>query len=137
MSWPDNIEAGLPAPEQNEPPALRQDIVDELSDHLQCELNRELLNHPEQDGARSRVLSRFGTSPQKLARQLWLDAMKETLMSNRLALTSVALLVAVCFTLCGLMWSQSRTLQDLVHQARAETHELLQQRDEANQKLLD
>lgn len=137
MSWPDDIEAGLPAPEQNEPPALRQDIVDELSDHLQCALNRELLNHPDTDDAESRVLARFGPPPQKLARQLWLDAMKETLMSNRLTLTFVAVLTAVCLTLCGMMWTQSQQLRELALQARAETQALLQQRDEANQKLLD
>lgn len=137
MSWSDELEAGLPAPEQHEPPALRQDIVDELSDHLQCALNRELLNHPDQDGARSRVLTRFGPSPQKLARQLWLDAMKETLMSNRLTLTSVAVLVAVCLTLCGMMWTQSQQFRELAMQAQAETHALMQQRDEASQKLLD
>ncbi len=137
MSWPDDIEAGLPAPEQNEPPALRQDIVDELSDHLHCALNRELLNHPDTDDAESRVLARFGPSPQKLARQLWLDAMKETLMSNRLTLTFVAVLTAVCLTLCGMMWKQSQQLRELARQARAETQALMQQRDEANQKLLD
>ncbi|MBI1311417.1 hypothetical protein GC176_08930 [bacterium] len=136
MSWPDDIEAGLPAPEQNEPPALRRDIVDELSDHLQCALNRELLNHPDEPDPRSRVLARFGSSPQKLARQLWLDAMKETLMSNRLMLTIVVVLAAVCLTACGMIWTQSKLLQEMALQARDETQRLLHQREAASQALL-
>src|SRR5690606_29576342 len=40
---PDDIAAELPAPRDDEPESLRQDIVDELADHLQCALHRELL----------------------------------------------------------------------------------------------
>ena len=38
-----DIAADLPAPRDDEPESLRRDIVDELADHLQCSLQRELL----------------------------------------------------------------------------------------------
>ena len=38
----DVISAELPGPRDDEPASLRQDIVDELRDHLQCAFHREL-----------------------------------------------------------------------------------------------
>ena len=36
---PDDLTAALPSPRDDEPASLRQDIVDELSDHLHCACN--------------------------------------------------------------------------------------------------
>jgi hypothetical protein len=52
-----DIAADLPAPRDDEPESLRRDIVDELADHLQCALQRELLaggqaSHPQQASPR-------------------------------------------------------------------------------------
>ena len=42
----DNLAADLPAPRDDEPPSLRQDILDELADHLDFAIRRERLTHP-------------------------------------------------------------------------------------------
>jgi hypothetical protein len=102
----DPITADLPAPRDDEPTSLRQDIVDELRDHLECALVRELHNphsrgcisadQTTHDAARHRVLTRFG-NPASIARRLWWDALQEKIMSQRLMLAaSVAMAVACC-----------------------------------------
>ena len=40
---PDDLAAELPPPRDDEPESLRQDIIDELTDHLHCAMQRELL----------------------------------------------------------------------------------------------
>lgn len=137
MSWHDEIEAGLPAPDGDDPSTLRQDITDELNDHLQCAMNRELLKTPEENAARSGVLSRFGHAPGQLARRLWFDALQETLMSKRLTVAFTIVLTVICLTACGMTWAHSQRLQDMAQLARAEMHAMLESRDAANQKLLD
>ena len=41
MAGRDDLLADLPAPHADEPPTLRQDIADELADHLKCAAQRE------------------------------------------------------------------------------------------------
>jgi hypothetical protein len=97
MPWHDSISANLPAaaPEGSEPPALRADILDELADHLECAMARELRRTDDAAAARRAVLDRFG-DPARIARKLWLDAMKEQLMDQRMMFaTQLALVVAV------------------------------------------
>lgn len=43
MAWNEDILSELPAPNSEEPPSLRQDIEDELRDHLECAARREML----------------------------------------------------------------------------------------------
>ena len=43
MDFRDTLSALLPPPRDDEPASLRQDILDELGDHLACAYNRELL----------------------------------------------------------------------------------------------
>ena len=38
---PEEIAADLPPPRSDEPTSLRQDIIDELADHLTCSVQRE------------------------------------------------------------------------------------------------
>ncbi len=83
MPWHDAISEGLPPPDGREPPALRADIVDELRDHLECAMRRELLKTSDDETARRAVLERFG-DPKALARQLWWAAMKERVMKDKL-----------------------------------------------------
>ena len=54
------LSAQLPPPRDDEPASLRQDIIDELSDHLVCAYNREILRGLDSNAARQRVLKQFG-----------------------------------------------------------------------------
>ena len=75
MDFGDAIETDLPAPRDDEPDGLRQDILDELADHLACSFNRELLRGASPAEARRRAIERFG-DPAAVARRLWLEAMR-------------------------------------------------------------
>ena len=80
MVWPEVSIEDFPPERDDEPSSLREDILDELTDHFVCALNRELLKNPDEQTAKQRVINQFG-DPVKIARQLWLDAMKERMMS--------------------------------------------------------
>lgn len=126
-SWP-NLADDLPAPRDDEPSSLRQDIADELADHLSSAFNRELHLTRDETTAKEKVLDRFG-DPRKIARKLWLDAMQEKLMSQRM--TFVALLVVLLASLgsMGLTWF-------LIDQSRQINQTMLEQSREANAALL-
>ena len=84
MISPDEIVKGLPPVRDDEPPSLRRDIVDEIADHLQCKLRRELLGSGgDEILARRRVLEKFG-DPRHVARKLWFQAMWSRIMTQRL-----------------------------------------------------
>ena len=103
MAWRDEAEHSLPRPKPSEPANLRADILDELADHLALAADRERqLNANEEDGAIwVRVLEKFG-DPNALARRLWWDAMKETVMrewikTGLMILMGVAILLFMAF----------------------------------------
>ena len=103
MAWPEVSIEDFPPQRDDEPASLRQDILDELTDHFACALNRELLTNSDKQTAKQRVLNQFG-DPIKIARQLWLEAMKEKIMSQRI-MTGVSLIMAVCcIAVVGLAW---------------------------------
>ncbi|HET6423097.1 MAG TPA: hypothetical protein VFG20_05400 [Planctomycetaceae bacterium] len=83
MIPPHDVVADLPAPLDDEPPSVRQDIADELADHLACAYRRELLKTADARTAQQRVLDRFG-NPQRIASQLWFQALWGRIMLNRL-----------------------------------------------------
>lgn len=103
MSWQDEITDGFPAPRDDEPAALRQDILDELSDHLQCAYRRERQRTDDENEARRNVMTRFGDA-RRIARRIWLDAMKEKIMSQRITLVLVALIAAACIAASAFAW---------------------------------
>ncbi|QDT80837.1 hypothetical protein Mal35_43120 [Gimesia maris] len=110
MAWPDLSIEDFPPERDDEPSSLRQDIIDELSDHFACALNRELLKNPDEQIAKQRVIQNFG-DPIKIARQLWLDAMKEKIMSQRI-MTGISVLMAVCGVIVvGMVWSMMKESQ--------------------------
>ena len=82
MEIVESLNSGLPPYRDDEPPRLRQDIIDELADHLACGLQRELLRGGDPSAARARVLVRFG-DPVAVARRLWLDEMRGRIMAQR------------------------------------------------------
>jgi hypothetical protein len=126
----DAISAELPPPREDEPAALRQDILDELADHLGCAYNRELLRGTGPVEARRRMLERFG-DPAAVARRLWFDATKGRIMAQRILIATCFVMVAVCFLLVGYVlsesyrWSQSNL--GLFNQAQRTNQEMLKQ----------
>lgn len=82
MIPPNDVVADLPAPMDDEPASVRQDIADELADHLACAYRRELLKTADDRTAQQRVLDRFG-NPQRIAYQLWFQALWGRIMLQR------------------------------------------------------
>lgn len=82
MIPPNDVVADLPAPLDDEPPSVRRDIADELADHLACAYRRELLKTADERTAQQQVLDRFG-NPQRIAYQLWFQALWGRIMLNR------------------------------------------------------
>ncbi len=111
MPWPDDLTADLPRPRSDEPESLRQDIADELADHLQCALARELCNTPDAGQAKARVLLRFG-DPLKVARKLWFDALRERIMAQRILVGASVFTSMVCLVLCGLLWRSAEASRE-------------------------
>ncbi|WP_197996750.1 hypothetical protein [Gimesia chilikensis] len=140
VAWPEISIEDFPPRRDDEPSSLRQEIIDELSDHFACALNRELLKNPDEQLARKRVLEQFG-DPIKVARQLWLEAMKEKIMSQRI-LTGVAVVMAVCgFIVVGLVWSMMKESQAFNNRMMAQMAEMANRpepvtSDEVNQQIL-
>ncbi len=123
MDWSEILAGTLPAPRDDEPSSLRQDIADELADHLQSALHRQLLTSPDAERARAKVLDRFG-DPQEVARQLWFDALKEKIVSQRVTLALTAAMAVICVAAIVAIWfiveqGRSATLA-LIADSRAE-----------------
>jgi hypothetical protein len=125
MDWRERVAEGLPTPRNDEPASLRQDILDELADHLDCALKRELTKNITPDEAVENVKRRFG-DPRDLARRLWLDAMKDTLMSKRLTLAAMGLMFVMCLLLGWMAWTSQRASQEAAESIRKTNAELLE-----------
>ena len=129
MDWPETFAEAFPHPRNDEPASLRQDIADELADHLQSALRRQLLTTPDEILARTQVVDRFG-NPQHIARQLWLEAIQEKFMSQRISLAVTAVLALVCVIALGIMWRVVERGQDatlvLIEESRAANQALLE-----------
>jgi hypothetical protein len=141
-----DLAADLPAPRDDEPADLRRDIVDELSDHLRCAVDRErqraALNGEEaaaqnQDFLWPRVVARFG-HPARIARQLWWDAMKESIMSQRTQTATLVIMSLFCVAMMIVTFislADSRQLardnQNLNKQLLSQLEELANQPDAA------
>lgn len=91
----ESLLARLPRRHDDEPPTLRQDLLDEVRDYLQSAWEEEQRQTPDPHEAWQLVLQRFG-DPAKLVRKLWFDALKEQIMSRRLILAALGL-AAVMF----------------------------------------
>jgi hypothetical protein len=142
MLFRDSLSSLLPAPRDDEPASLRQDIVDELSDHLACAYNRELLRGTNTDLAHQRVLNRFG-DPAAVARRLWLDAMKGKIMAQRVLIATCLVVMLACGASVGLAWNwmnQDRLLRSReaaeATEANRRVSEALNQSQVANRELL-
>ena len=115
----EDITADLPPPRDDEPESLRQDILDELADHLACALDREQQRQsafPETcESPRERTLKRFG-NPAQIALGLWWDAMWGKIMTQRVLVALCGLLAVACcaavFAAVRLVGLQERALAD-------------------------
>ena len=98
MSWREGIEAGLPPPPDGESGDLRRDIIDELADHLACAMQRERKQTDDDAAAQRAVIERFG-NPGRIAYRLWFDAMKETIMNQRISLVTNIVVAMACIAI--------------------------------------
>ncbi len=105
MDFRQTLSAELPPPRDGEPPSLRQDILDELADHLAGAHKRELLRGVGPGDVQARVLERFG-DPVAVARRLWLDAMRERIMLQRVLVASCLVVMLICVGFTGFAWVQ-------------------------------
>jgi hypothetical protein len=135
MDLRDTLSSLLPAPRDDEPTTLRQDIIDELSDHLANAYRRELLNGADSNLARQRVLDRFG-NPAAVARRLWLDAMKGKIMAQRVLITSCLAVALACISLVGLVYVQSNRAAAQAAEANRKLSEALAHSQRTNDTML-
>jgi len=126
MNFDEILSAELPPPRDDEPETLRQDILDELSDHLACSTRKELLAGADADSARRLALERFG-NPAAIAARLWLDAMKGKIMSQRILVTACLILSVSCLGLIGFTWFQWDRMNKV--QAEMMTASIMSQRE--------
>ena len=132
----------LPPARDDEPPTLRQDILDELGDHLTCAYNRELLHGANSGLASQRVLEQFG-DPAAVARRLWFDAMKGRIMAQRVLIATCLVIILACTATVGLAWQWMNHERRIRDRAAIEAIELnrrmsdaLAQSQAANQQML-
>ena len=101
MTWNKDPDKSFPARHPREPDGLRQDILDEIADHLACAAEREQdrQENENEEAVWGRVLERFG-NPDTIARKLWWDQMWEAVMREWIQ-TGVMVVVTIA-VLAGL-----------------------------------
>lgn len=116
---PEDLLADLPPMRDDEPSSLRQDIVDELADHLECAVRREQVKSNGADDVERRVLERFG-NPRQIARRLWWLAMWSRIMSQRVLLGfSLAGNVLAILLSVAVFWQFERERMSIAHERQA------------------
>ena len=140
MHWPPDIADDLPAPRDDEPSSLRQDIADELADHLQCAFTRELHLTRDEQAAQQQALDRFG-DPRAVARKLWFDALRENIMSQRLTIVALGIVLVTSLASSAATWFLVSEAQNaniaMLAQSRAATDEILARSRDANKALIE
>jgi hypothetical protein len=116
------VSAELPPARDDEPDSLRQDIADELGDHLLCAYKRELLRGAEPGAARASVLSKFG-DPAVLGRRLWIDAMRGKIMVQRILIATCLVVALSSIAFVGIAWSRMSREEHLRSRATLEALE--------------
>lgn len=121
MTWPENLDAAFPSRRSDEPPELRERIVREVRDHLECAFKRELIKTGDAAEAARRVQAQFG-DPRHVARKLWFDAMREKIMSQRIVVGIAAAVAVACIAIVGVTL---RLAQQMADQGRESQQALL------------
>jgi hypothetical protein len=119
MDFRETLSTQLPPSRPDEPAGLRQDILDELNDHLVCAYHREILRGVDGSVARRRVLEQFG-DPAAVACRLWLDAMRGKIMAQRVLIGTCVLVAVASLALVGIFWQQALHNQRLAALQAAE-----------------
>lgn len=102
----------MPSSQEGEPSDLRQDILDEIEDHLDCAVRIDLRESDDPQEAHRTALARFG-SPTHIARRLWLDAMKGRLMNQRIFFGTNIAFIGVTLAMVGIMVLMLRQTQHM------------------------
>ncbi len=124
MDWFNELTAKLPRRNDAEPPGLREQIVAELRDHLECDFRREMITAENEQAAWQRVHNKFG-NPAEVALRLWLDAMKGKLLMQKLSVAFSAVLACICFAMIGLMWNMFAVQADMQRESMAQFERLI------------
>jgi hypothetical protein len=135
MDFRETLSALMLPPRDDEPASLRQNILDELGDHLAFANNRELLCGANSQLAKQRVLERFG-DPAAVAHRLWLDAMKGKIMAQRMLIATCMVVTLASLSLVGLVWMQSRRAAAETTEANRKLSESLAQANITNKGML-
>ena len=135
MDFRDSLSTQLPPRRDDEPAGLRQDILDELGDHLACAYNRELLRGADSSVARQRTLQRFG-DPAAMACRLWFDAMKGKIMAQRVLIATCLVVTLASLSLVGLVWAQSSRAAAQTAEANRKLAEALAHAQTTNKDML-
>ncbi len=116
---PEDLLADLPPVRDDEPSSLRQNIADELADHLECAVRREQVKSNGADDVERRVLERFG-NPRQIARRLWWLAMWSRIMSQRVLLgVSLTGNVLAILLSVAVFWQFGRERMSIAHERQA------------------
>lgn len=134
MTWPP-LDTLLPPPRDDEPRSLRQDLMDEVRDHLQSAYLGELLRVTDPVLAEKNVLARFG-DPARVVRQLWFQAMREKIMSQRILVAACLIMAVASMTGVGLMWNLNQQNQVTMARNQKDLIELVNSNQKSNLQFL-
>lgn len=127
----EEIAADLPPPGDDEPASLRQDLLDELADHLACAMAREtqleqVVRQDPGSTAWGRVVAQFG-NPRAVMFRLWREAMWERLMMQRVVSW---MMIVTLGTLClGMVFVVRSVNQQQLAMAQQQQAMALQQQE--------
>ena len=130
----------LPPRREDEPPTLRQEILDELTDHFACAYRRELLRtRGDAELSKRNVRGRFG-NPAHIARKLWFDAMKGKLMAQKFMVfttcLSVVLMAFIAFMGWRLVEASQQATSALIARSQETSAALLAQSEKTHAAIL-
>lgn len=134
MVWPP-LDTHLPTPRDDEPSSLREDLMDEVRDHLQSAYLGELLKTPDPVQAERNVLARFG-DPARVVRELWFQAMWEKIMSQRILVGTCLVMATASLVGVGLMWNLNQQSQSAMLQSQRDLIASLEESQKSNLQLL-
>jgi hypothetical protein len=135
MDFREALSVALPPPRNDEPAGLRQDILDELTDHLRSLYHRELLRGLDPAAARARATEQFGDAA-ALARRLWLDAMKGKIMAQRVLVATCLVVMIGSLALAGKLWLHSTQTARQMVDAELRMAQSMAEARTANEELL-
>lgn len=113
MPWREELDSGFSDNQRDDGVNIRDDIADELFDHLECSYRDALLREGDESVARRSVLDRFG-DPAVVARQLWWESMKGHIMKNHIRTGMITIALTLSCIAVGLVVNKPdlKTIED-------------------------